>query len=65
MSALKNILVIIVMDATWILSVLYVIYVVVNIFIGMTVLNIIPFPENSIMILLSFMMLAEAMKWRK
>ncbi|KAG5611905.1 hypothetical protein H5410_023186 [Solanum commersonii] len=30
----------------WLMNVLYVIYVVVNIFIGMVVLNLIPFPPN-------------------
>uniref|UniRef100_A0A0V0HQH5 Putative ovule protein n=1 Tax=Solanum chacoense TaxID=4108 RepID=A0A0V0HQH5_SOLCH len=48
----------------WVMNVLYVIYVAVSIFIGMVILNLIPFPRTPIMILLLFVMLVGAMEWR-
>ncbi|KAG5606321.1 hypothetical protein H5410_027813 [Solanum commersonii] len=51
-------------NRNWMMNVIYVIYMIINIFIGMVALNLIPFPRTPISILLLFVMLVGAMKRR-
>ncbi|KAG5606598.1 hypothetical protein H5410_028090 [Solanum commersonii] len=52
------------MDITLILSVLYVIYVVINMFIGMVVQNLIPFPQTPYCDSSVICDVGRVMKWR-